>query len=56
MRLFREAAKETSTRTPLADIFQQQLRAATDAGLGDADWAAGYYRQTQKEAQGVEAR
>ncbi len=41
MRLFREAAKETSTRTPLADIFQQQLNAAYDAGLGEVDWAAG---------------
>jgi 3-hydroxyisobutyrate dehydrogenase-like beta-hydroxyacid dehydrogenase len=56
MRLFREAAKETGTRTPLADIFQQQLNAAREAGLGDADWAAGYYEQTQNEAQGIEAR
>ena len=56
MRLFREAAKETSTRTPLADIFQQQLHAARDAGLADADWAAGYYQQTQNEAKGVAAK
>ncbi len=56
MRLFREAAKETGTRTPLADIFQQQLNAAHDAGLGEADWAAGYYQQTQNEAKGIEAK
>ena len=56
MRLFREAAKETSTRTPLADIFQQHLNAADAAGLGEADWAAGYYQQTQSEAKGVEAQ
>lgn len=56
MRLFREAAKETGTRTPLADIFQQQLHAARDAGLGDADWAAGYYQQTQSEAKGIQAK
>ncbi len=56
MRLFREAAKETSTRTPLADIFQQQLHAAKDAGLGSADWATGYYQQTQNEAKGVAAK
>jgi 3-hydroxyisobutyrate dehydrogenase-like beta-hydroxyacid dehydrogenase len=55
-RLFREAAKETGTRTPLADIFQQQLHAARDAGLGDADWAAGYYQQTQSQARGVDAK
>jgi 3-hydroxyisobutyrate dehydrogenase-like beta-hydroxyacid dehydrogenase len=56
MRLFREAAQETGTRTPLADIFQQQLHAAREAGLGDADWAAGYYQQTQNEAKGIEAK
>lgn len=54
-RLFREAAKETSTRTPLADIFQQQLNAAAGAGLGNADWAAGYYQLIQSEAKGVAA-
>jgi 3-hydroxyisobutyrate dehydrogenase-like beta-hydroxyacid dehydrogenase len=56
MRLFREAAKETGTRTPLADVFQQQLHAARDAGLGEADWAAGYYQQTQNEAKGIKAK
>jgi 3-hydroxyisobutyrate dehydrogenase-like beta-hydroxyacid dehydrogenase len=56
MRLFREAAKETGARTPLADVFQQQLNAARNAGLGGADWAAGYYQQTQNEARGVKAK
>ncbi len=55
-RLFREAARETGVRTPLADIFAQQLHAASAAGLSNADWAAGYYRQTQNEAKGVTAR
>ncbi len=55
MRLFREAAKETATRTPLADIFQQQLNAAQQAGLGDHDWAAGYLEQIRSEAKGLEA-
>ncbi len=53
MRLFREAAKETATRTPLADIFQQQLNAAQQAGLGDHDWAAGYLEQIRSEAKGL---
>ena len=55
MRLFREAAKETATRTPLADIFQQQLNAAQQAGLGDQDWAAGYLEQVRSEAKGLES-
>ena len=55
MRMFREAAKETATRTPLADIFQQQLNAAQQAGLGDRDWAAGYLEQVRSEAKGLEA-
>lgn len=44
MRLFREAAAATSTRTPLADHFQEQLNQAGEAGLRDRDWAAGYYQ------------
>ncbi len=44
MRLFREAAAATSTRTPLADHFQEQLNQAGEAGLRDHDWAAGYYQ------------
>lgn len=55
-RLFREAAKQTGIRTPLADLFQQELHAAREAGLGESDWAAGYYQQVQNEARGVEAK
>lgn len=44
MRLFREAAIATNTRTPLADHFQEQLHQAGEAGLRDHDWAAGYYQ------------
>lgn len=51
-RLFREAGKEISTRTPLADIFQQQLNAAEQAGAGEEDWAAGYLKQVRSEAKG----
>ncbi len=53
-RLFREAAKETATRTPLADIFQQQLNAAIQSGDGDMDWASGYLKQVRSEAKGIE--
>ena len=53
MRLFREAAKEFATRTPLADIFQQQLNSATQQGAGDEDWAAGYLKLVRDEAKGL---
>jgi 3-hydroxyisobutyrate dehydrogenase-like beta-hydroxyacid dehydrogenase len=53
MRLFREAAKEVATRTPLADIFQQTLNAAIDSGRGNADWAAGYLEQVRQDAKGL---
>jgi 3-hydroxyisobutyrate dehydrogenase-like beta-hydroxyacid dehydrogenase len=43
-RLFREAAAATNTQTPLADHFQEQMQQASDAGLRDRDWAAGYYQ------------
>ena len=43
-RLFREAAAATNTRTQLADHFQEQLQQASEAGLGNRDWAAGYYQ------------
>ena len=43
-RLFREAAAATSTRTPLADHFQEQMEKASETGLRDRDWAAGYYQ------------
>ncbi len=51
-RLFREAAKEVATRTPLADIFQQQFNLAIATGNGDRDWAAGYLEQVRSEAKG----
>jgi 3-hydroxyisobutyrate dehydrogenase-like beta-hydroxyacid dehydrogenase len=44
MRLFRESAAATRTRTPLADHFAEQLHEAAEAGLRDRDWAAGYYQ------------
>ncbi len=44
VRLFRESAQATSTRTPLADHFAEQLHEAAEAGLRDRDWAAGYYQ------------
>ncbi len=43
-RLFREAAADTNTQTPLADHFQEQMQHASEAGLRDRDWAAGYYQ------------
>ncbi|QNI32508.1 NAD(P)-dependent oxidoreductase [Alloacidobacterium dinghuense] len=43
-RLFRDAAAATNTQTPLADHFQDQLQRASEAGLRDRDWAAGYYQ------------
>jgi len=52
--LFREAAKERATRTPLADIFQQQLNNAVRAGGGGEDWAAGYLKLVRDEAKGLE--
>ena len=48
-RLFREAAEQTGIRTPLAALFEQNLREATEAGLGKADWAAGYYQIVQQQ-------
>ena len=53
-RLFREAAKEVASRTPLADIFQQQLNSAIQSGAGAEDWAAGYLRLARSEAKGLE--
>jgi 3-hydroxyisobutyrate dehydrogenase-like beta-hydroxyacid dehydrogenase len=44
MRLFRESAAATNTRTPLADHFAEQLHQAAEAGLQNRDWAAGYYQ------------
>lgn len=44
MQLFREAAMSAEIRTPLADQFEGQLHRAIEAGMGDEDWAAGYYK------------
>jgi 3-hydroxyisobutyrate dehydrogenase-like beta-hydroxyacid dehydrogenase len=42
MRLFREAAQEGRVQTPLADLFMATFHRAFEAGMKDADWAAGY--------------
>ncbi len=47
MRLFREAAQEGKVKTPLADVFMASFHRAFEAGMKDADWAAGYL-QLQK--------
>ena len=44
MGLFREAARDVSLRTPLADHYASDLATATEAGLRDRDWAAGLYQ------------
>jgi 3-hydroxyisobutyrate dehydrogenase-like beta-hydroxyacid dehydrogenase len=43
MRLFREAASSAGVKTPLGDTFEAHLQRAIEAGMKDADWAAGYY-------------
>ena len=48
-RLFREVAEKGEVQTPLADLYQERLKAAVDAGRGDEDWAAGYLAQTRDE-------
>jgi 3-hydroxyisobutyrate dehydrogenase-like beta-hydroxyacid dehydrogenase len=42
MRLFREAAQSEHVKTPLADVFMADFHRAFEAGMKDADWAAGY--------------
>lgn len=44
LRLFREAAQAGQISTPLADLFMGTFHRAFEAGMKDADWAAGYYR------------
>jgi 3-hydroxyisobutyrate dehydrogenase-like beta-hydroxyacid dehydrogenase len=44
MRLFREAAQKASIKTPLGDLYYAHLERAINAGMKDADWAAGYYQ------------
>ncbi len=41
-RLFREAAQAEQVQTPLADLFYENFHRAFEAGMKDADWAAGY--------------
>lgn len=48
-RLFREAAQSGHVPTPLADQFLANFHRAIEAGMKDADWAAGYL-QLQKGA------
>jgi 3-hydroxyisobutyrate dehydrogenase-like beta-hydroxyacid dehydrogenase len=50
MNLFREAAQNTDTPTPLADVFGQQFQKAMDGGEGNSDWAAGYLQQVRAQA------
>jgi len=49
MRLFREAAHADHVKTPLADLFMETFHRALEAGMKDADWAAGYL-QLQRAA------
>jgi 3-hydroxyisobutyrate dehydrogenase-like beta-hydroxyacid dehydrogenase len=44
MRLFREAAQGAQVKTALADLFLATFHRAFEAGMKDADWAAGYLR------------
>jgi 3-hydroxyisobutyrate dehydrogenase-like beta-hydroxyacid dehydrogenase len=44
MGLFRQAAEDAGTRTPLADHFAADLATAAEVGLRDRDWAAGLYQ------------
>jgi 3-hydroxyisobutyrate dehydrogenase-like beta-hydroxyacid dehydrogenase len=43
-RLFRDAAQAEHVKTPLADLFLATFHRAFEAGMKDADWAAGYLR------------
>ena len=44
MRLFCEAAHGEGVPTPLGDLFLSTFHRAFEAGMKDADWAAGYLR------------
>jgi 3-hydroxyisobutyrate dehydrogenase-like beta-hydroxyacid dehydrogenase len=44
LRLFREAAHADHISTPLADVFMATFHRAFEAGMKEADWAAGYYQ------------
>lgn len=47
MRLFREAAQSGQVKTPLGDVFMSTFHRAFEAGMKDADWAAGYLELQQ---------
>lgn len=55
VRLFRKAAEETELPTPLADLFQQQFKAAIERGASGEDWAAGYLGLVRQQAKGAKA-
>jgi 3-hydroxyisobutyrate dehydrogenase-like beta-hydroxyacid dehydrogenase len=44
MRLFRQAAQGAGIKTPLGDLYYAHFEHAINAGMKDADWAAGYYQ------------
>lgn len=50
-RLFLDAAHDSQTPTPLADIFHEHLVRAMQQGMQDQDWAGGYYHLARKLAQ-----
>jgi 3-hydroxyisobutyrate dehydrogenase-like beta-hydroxyacid dehydrogenase len=49
MRLFREAAQQGRVKTPLGDLFESTFQRAFEAGMKDADWAAGYLKLQDAE-------
>lgn len=54
MRLFHDAAQAEKVPTPLGDVFLATFHRAFEAGMKDADWAAGYL-QLQRSAFGDSA-
>ena len=53
VRLFREAAESAHVKTALADLFEETLLRAIEAGMKDQDWAGGYYRHVRSMTRGV---
>lgn len=49
MRLFREAAQAEKVQTPLGDLFMETFHRAFEAGMKDADWAAGYLQLARSQ-------
>lgn len=54
MRLFCDAALSARVETPLANLFLGTFHRAFEAGMKDADWAAGYLR-LQRSGEKLEA-